>query len=101
MSVPWPRLLDAALGVTNLALGRLPRAGAGGGSARGAADDQLEASRAGGLEARLAGVVVAALKEAFDRDSKRLELEREQLETERQRAERALEARAARQAGRE
>ncbi|MFB3854873.1 MAG: hypothetical protein ACE148_13745 [Vicinamibacterales bacterium] len=41
----------------------------------------------GPLEARLAGVVVAALKEAFDRDSARLDLERQQLEAERQRAE--------------
>ena len=40
----------------------------------------------GALEARLAGVVVAALKEAFDRDSRRLELERDQLAAERLRA---------------
>jgi hypothetical protein len=38
----------------------------------------------------MAGVVVAALKEAFDRDTRRLELAREQLAAERQRAERAL-----------
>jgi hypothetical protein len=43
-----------------------------------------------GLETRLAGVVVAALKEAFDRDTRRLELEREQMAAERLRAERAL-----------
>jgi hypothetical protein len=53
----------------------------------------------GGLEARMAGVVVAALKEAFDRDSRRLELEREQLAAERQRAERALKLELQRQAG--
>ena len=41
------------------------------------------AARPAGLEARLAGVVVAALKEAFDRDTRRLELEREQLDAER------------------
>ena len=57
------------------------------------------AARAGGLEARLAGVVVAALKEAFDRDTRRLELEREQLEAERERAERALRLELQRQAG--
>src|SRR5262249_44208191 len=55
---------------------------------------QLEAGgrgpSGGGLEARLAGVVVAALKEAFERDTHRLELEREQLEAGRLRAERAL-----------
>ena len=52
----------------------------------------------GGLEARLAGVVVAALKEAFDRDTRRLELEREQLDAERERAERALRLELQRQA---
>ena len=53
---------------------------------------------AGGLEQRLAGVVVAALKEAFDRDRARMDLERETLESERARAERALEAELRRQA---
>lgn len=52
----------------------------------------------GQLEARLAGVVVAALKEAFDRDSARLDLERSQIESERQRAEAALRAELRRQA---
>jgi hypothetical protein len=52
----------------------------------------------GQLEARLAGVVVAALKEAFDRDSARLELEKSQIESERQRAEAALRAELRRQA---
>jgi hypothetical protein len=51
-----------------------------------------------GLEARLAGVVVAALKEAFDRDKARMDLERETLEAERSRAERALQAELRRQA---
>ena len=50
------------------------------------------------LEHRLAGVVVAALKEAFDRDRARMDLERETLEGERSRAERALEAELRRQA---
>jgi len=44
----------------------------------------------GSLETRLASVVVAALKEAFDRDHARLELERTHLEEERRRAEAAL-----------
>ena len=44
----------------------------------------------GPIEARLTGVVVAALKEAFDRDHARLELERAQLEDQRRRAEDAL-----------
>jgi len=46
----------------------------------------------GQLETRLAGVVVAALKEAFDRDRARMDLERAHLEAERQRAEEALRA---------
>lgn len=50
------------------------------------------------LEHRLAGVVVAALKEAFDRDRARMDLERETLEADRSRAERALEAELRRQA---
>jgi len=45
---------------------------------------------AGQIETRLTSVVVAALKEAFDRDHARLELERAQLEEERRRADEAL-----------
>jgi hypothetical protein len=52
----------------------------------------------GQIEARLAGVVVAALKEAFDRDSVRMEMERSQLDAERARAEQALRAELRRQA---
>src|SRR5436305_10185626 len=93
MAVPWLRLLDAAMGLATMARSR--RGPESGGV------EQLEASgRAlGGLETRLAGVVVAALKEAFDRDTRRLELEREQLEAERNRAERALQLELLRQAG--
>ena len=54
---------------------------------------------AGPLEARLAGVLVAALKEAFDRDRTRLELEQAQLEAERRRAEDAMRLELRRQAG--
>jgi hypothetical protein len=53
----------------------------------------------GALETRLAGVVVAALKEAFDRDHQRLELERQHIEAERTRAERTLRLELLRQAG--
>jgi hypothetical protein len=45
---------------------------------------------AGQIETRLTNVVVAALKEAFDRDHARLELEREQIEEQRRHAEEAL-----------
>ncbi len=50
------------------------------------------------LEAGLAGVVVAALKEAFDRDSARMEMERSQIDAERRRAEELLRAELRRQA---
>ena len=50
-----------------------------------------------GLETRLAGVVVAALKEAFDRDRARMDLERAQIEAEQRRAEEALAAELRRQ----
>jgi hypothetical protein len=55
-------------------------------------------SLAGQLEAPLTNVVVAALKEAFNRDHARLELERAQLEEERRRAEQALRQELRRQA---
>lgn len=53
---------------------------------------------AGALETRLAGVLVAALKEAFDRDKARTDLERENAQAEQARAERALQAELRRQA---
>lgn len=94
MALPWLRIIDTALNVTDMVR-------------RNRAARRNEPSRLtpgplaalGGIEARLAGVVVAALKEAFDRDNRRLELEREQLEAERQRAERALRLELIRQAG--
>jgi hypothetical protein len=97
--VPWLRILDVVIGATDLARSRKIRA---------LADEQqhhqqLEAAPAGSVggivEARLASVVVAALKEAFDRDTRRLEREREQAEAERARAERALRLELRRQAG--
>ena len=97
MPVPWLQLIDAALGVANFARGRKTAA---------PTDEQLQQQQLeagsrvpGALEARLASVVVAALKEAFDRDSRRLELERDQLAAERLRAERALTLETLRQAG--
>jgi hypothetical protein len=96
MRVPWVRVLDMLIGVTDLARGGRP--------AHSLADPDTQqlapGSRAlGHLETRLAGVVVAALREAFDRDTRRLELEREQVEAERARAERALRLELLRQAG--
>jgi hypothetical protein len=105
MPIPWLRILDLALGVTDLARSRKMRQ-----SAEPAEAQQSEAplqsmqpgrteTLPGGLEARLAGVVVAALKEAFDRDTRRLELERAQIDAERERAERALRLELRRQTG--
>ena len=51
----------------------------------------------GQLETRLAGVLVAALNEAFDRDRARIDLERAHLDAERRRAEEALHAELRRQ----
>jgi len=99
VALPWLRILDVVIGATDLARSRKIRA---------LADEQqhhqqLEAGPGGSVggivEARLASVVVAALKEAFDRDTRRLELEREQAEAERARAERALRLELRRQAG--
>src|SRR5207247_10063193 len=95
MAVPWLRILRAVIGVSDIALS--PARGRAGGEE----DERLvPGTRAlGHLEIRLAGVVVAALKEAFDRDSRRLELEREQLEAERARVEQGLRLELLRQAG--
>jgi hypothetical protein len=87
MPVPWLQIFDAVMGVANFAKSR---------RAATQTEEQYEqqqietASRKpGGLEARMAGVVVAALTEAF---------EREQLTAERERAERALRMELQRQA---
>ena len=91
MPIPWLGIIDAVIGVTALARGRKSPAVSD--------QQQLEAGgRNIGLETRLASVVVAALKEAFDRDTRRLELEREQLAAERERQERALRLKLQRQA---
>jgi len=52
----------------------------------------------GQIETRLTNVVVAALKEAFERDHARLELERAQLEEQRRRADEAMRMELRRQA---
>ena len=94
MPIPWLVVLDAVAGVTSAA--------ARGWKRRSPSEDlqqREESAVGGGLETRLAGVVVAALKEAFDRDHQRLELEREHIEAERQRAERTLQLELLRQTG--
>src|SRR5256714_13849239 len=59
---------------------------------------QAPTGQAGQLEAGLTNVVVAALKEAFDRDHARLEMERAHLEEQRLRAEAAVQMEMRRQA---
>src|SRR5262249_27738945 len=95
MAVPWLQVIDVVLNVAELAKSSRKRPPAA------SAEEQLATSNRtlGHIEARLAGVVVAALKEAFERDTRRLELEREQLEAERERTERALRLDLVRQAG--
>jgi hypothetical protein len=87
----WMRVLDTLTGLAQLT-----------GRVRGPAEPQggplVPGGAIGQLETRLAGVVVAALKEAFDRDRARMDLERTQMESERQRAEDALRAELRRQA---
>jgi hypothetical protein len=92
----WLKVLDAVTGLAQLTA-RLRRPAD--------VDDDPRAMVAGGgpgplgqLETRLAGVVVAALKEAFDRDRARMDLERSAFEAERLRAEQALHAELRRQA---
>src|SRR5262247_3948367 len=103
MAIPWLRLLDLALGVTDIARSRKMRQSADQSESQEAPLQAMQPGRTdtalGGLETRLAGVVVAALKEAFDRDTRRLELERAQLEAEHERAERALRLELRRQTG--
>jgi hypothetical protein len=89
----WMRVLDTVSGLAQLT-GRFRR-----GSGLEASEGLPAGGPLGGLETRLAGVLVAALKEAFDRDSTRLEMERSQIDAERQRAEEALRAELRRQAG--
>lgn len=89
----WLRVLDTVGGLAQMA-GRMRR-----GADRDAPITALEPGGGlGQLETRLAGVVVAALKEAFDRDRTRLDLEQAHLAAERQRAEAALHAELRRQA---
>lgn len=92
MPVQWTKVLNTVSGLVELG------AAAGGRRVEPADVTPAERPATGALEARLAGVVVAALKEAFDRDKARMDLERETVESDRARAERALQAELRRQA---
>jgi hypothetical protein len=95
MPLPWLGIIDTLIDVTTLVVG-----GRKGRRSEDEPESSAVAGRSGGqLEARMTGVVVAALKEAFDRDARRLELEREQAEREHHRAERLLKLELLRQAG--
>lgn len=94
MPIPWIRLLDLAFGLNDIvrkARGNRP-------SSRDQRQAALQPSASRRLDARLAGAVVGALNEAFDRDHQRYELERERIAEERKRAERALRLELLRQA---
>lgn len=86
----WMRVVDTVSGLVQMS-GRLRRP-------NGDVPSPTGGGPLGQLETRLAGVVVAALKEAFDRDRARMDLERSHLDAERQRAEEALRAELRRQA---
>ena len=96
-ALPWLRILDTVIGVADVAL-----TATGARGAKAPPDPQeLEISARGPSlsEAGLGGVVVAALKEAFDRDGRRMQFERELADAAQRRAERALQLELQRQAG--
>jgi hypothetical protein len=80
----WMRVIDTVSGLAQMSGKLRPKAAPEGGM------PTVQEAGAGRLETHLAGVVVAALKEAFDRDRTRMDLERAQIEAERRRAEEAL-----------
>ena len=99
MALPWLDVIDAAIGMANMALARRSKARVAAEEAQHAIAAGAPLPGAGTIEGHMAGVVVAALREVFDRDSRRLDLEREQADAERQRAERLLRLELLRQAG--
>jgi hypothetical protein len=84
MPIPWLRLLDIALGVTNFAQSRSALAR----QDEAASDESGDASAPD--DTRLASVVAAALREVLERDARKMQMLREKAEADRQRAERAL-----------
>lgn len=100
-STGWMRALETLSGLVEMGqrLRRGPASGGGAGASGPENAISATAPGAGPLEARLAGVLVAALKEAFDRDRTRLELEQAQVEAERKRAEDSMRLELRRQAG--
>ena len=80
MYVPWLRILRTVVGFTEIA--RL----VGGGRADRAAKRVATAGEAVGQPRTRLGGAIAALQEAFNRDARWLDLERERIEAERERA---------------
>ncbi len=99
------KAFDAAVALRDAAMrfkGTAPAPADAGSEAASSPGTGLQSTIASGLanqvEARLTNVLVAALKEAFDRDHARLELERSQLDEQRRRAEEAMRMELRRQA---
>ena len=88
----WMRVIDTIGGLAQMSGKFLQKAAPEGGALT------TQEPGVGRLETHLAGVVVSALKEAFDRDRTRMDLERAQIETERRRIEEALATEIRRQA---
>jgi hypothetical protein len=95
MGIPWFRILKLTVGAADVAR-RVARRNQP--ETQAVSRPVTSALRGRLFEARVFGVVVSALREAFDRDHQRLELEREQMEAQRDRADRALRLELARQA---
>jgi predicted phage tail protein len=83
MAIPWISLIDVAFGLTDVV--RRVRGGAGSSPPRSQLASATPARAV--RDTRLAGVMMSALREAFDRDHQRHELERQRAEEERLRAE--------------
>jgi hypothetical protein len=89
----WLRALDLLVGVSDL-IRRVRRSDAPALEAT-----SVRARELGRVETRLAAAAVAAIKEAFDRDSARLQLERDRAADEERRLARAARVAALRQSG--
>jgi hypothetical protein len=93
------KVFDTAVALGNMASRIKGSSGTQATAPTGGLEPQPPASGVRGyLETRLTNVLVAALKEAFDRDHARLELERAELDEQRRRADRALQVELWRQA---
>jgi len=89
MPLPWLSIIDGVLGATDIVRRVTGRS----------TSTAVGSPVSGRLEERLAGVMVSALKEVFARDHERLEMERQRIEDEHARAERAMRFELLRQAG--